>query len=76
MEQATRVLDATGLLCPMPVLRAQKALRQMAQGQVLELHTTDPASWSDVETYCQEAGNILLDRWHEKDNMTFLIERG
>jgi len=76
LKPASRTIDATGLLCPMPVLRAQKALRDMAPGEVLELHTTDPASWNDVPAFCQEAGYSLLSRDRQEDEMIFLIERG
>ncbi|MFN3231641.1 MAG: sulfurtransferase TusA family protein [Alphaproteobacteria bacterium] len=75
MKQATRTLDATGLLCPLPVLRAQKVLREMAPGTVLEVHTTDPASWTDMPAFCGDAGHTLLARHRTENQMTFVIER-
>ena len=56
----TQTLDATGLLCPLPVLRAQKALRSMAEGEVLEVHATDPASKADMPAFCAESGHEFL----------------
>ena len=48
---ADRTLDATGLKCPMPVLRARRSLKAMASGQVLELLADDPASARDVPAF-------------------------
>lgn len=53
-------LDATGLLCPLPVLRARKRLLAMAPGQVLRLIATDPAALIDVPHFCAESGHELL----------------
>jgi tRNA 2-thiouridine synthesizing protein A len=57
---AEKILDATGLSCPLPVLKARKALREMAPGQTLELLATDPAALDDVPAFCQSAGHELL----------------
>lgn len=53
-------LDCSGLKCPMPVLRAAKALRAMAGGQVLTVTATDKAAPKDFETFCREGGHDLL----------------
>ncbi len=53
-------LDATGLLCPLPVLKARKRLSAMAPGQVLRLLADDPAAVVDVPHYCAESGHALL----------------
>ncbi|MGR3541955.1 MAG: sulfurtransferase TusA family protein [Hasllibacter sp.] len=55
-----QTLDATGLLCPLPVLKAARRLRGMAPGAVLELRTDDPAAVVDVPHYCAESGAALL----------------
>jgi tRNA 2-thiouridine synthesizing protein A len=57
-EDAT--LDAVGLLCPLPVLKARKRLRTMRPGEVLRLVATDPAALIDVPHFCNESGNELL----------------
>ncbi|MFZ5963910.1 sulfurtransferase TusA family protein [Thalassococcus sp. BH17M4-6] len=50
-------LDATGLLCPLPVLKARKRLTTLAPGDVLRLRTDDPAAVVDVPHFCNEAGH-------------------
>ena len=54
-------LDAIGLLCPLPVLKARKRLAGLAPGATLILHTDDPAAIVDVPHFCNEAGHALVD---------------
>ena len=58
---AEKMLDATGLSCPLPVLKARKTLRDMEPGQTLELLATDPGALDDVPAFCESAGHELLD---------------
>lgn len=53
-------LDALGLLCPLPVLKAAKRMRALAPGQVLLLRADDPAAIVDVPHYCAESGNVYV----------------
>lgn len=53
-------IDALGLLCPLPVLKAARRLRAMAPGEVLRLQADDPAAVIDVPHYCRESGNELV----------------
>jgi len=53
-------LDAVGLLCPLPVLKARKRLQGLASGQVLRLQADDPAAVIDVPHFCAEAGHALV----------------
>ena len=53
-------IDARGLLCPLPVLKAAKRLRAMPQGAVLRLVADDPAAIVDVPNYCRESGNEFV----------------
>jgi len=53
-------LDARGLLCPLPVLRARKRLMALAPGQVLRLLADDPAAVVDIPHFCTEQGHVLL----------------
>jgi tRNA 2-thiouridine synthesizing protein A len=69
-------LDLKGLKCPLPVLRANKALRALTTGDVLEVAATDPASAKDFETYCQTAGHDLLVREEADGVYTFRIRKG
>jgi tRNA 2-thiouridine synthesizing protein A len=55
-------LDARGLLCPLPVLRARKRLMALAPGQVLRLVSDDPAALVDIPHFCAEQGHALIDR--------------
>ncbi len=54
-------LDATGLLCPLPVLKARRALKPLAPGAILEILATDPGATKDFEHFCQTAGCELLE---------------
>jgi len=54
-------LDARGLTCPLPILRAKKALKTLADGAVLTVLATDPSSVRDFATFCRQTGNELLE---------------
>ncbi len=54
-------IDARGLLCPLPVLKARKRLKSMAKGEVLKLIADDPAAVIDVPHFCNEQGYVLAD---------------
>ncbi len=69
-------IDARGLLCPLPVLRAAKGLRAMAPGAVMRLTTTDPAAVVDVPHFCAEAGHRLVAADLAGPEAVFLIARG
>lgn len=57
---ADKNLDAKGLNCPLPILRAKKALNDMTPGQVLAIEATDPGSAKDFESFCAQTGNKLV----------------
>lgn len=63
-------LDAIGLLCPLPVLKARKRLKGMETGDSLLLLADDPAAIIDVPHYCHESGNILISSEELPDNVT------
>ncbi len=69
-------IDAAGLLCPLPVLRARKRLLAMAPGQVLRLIATDPAAVVDVPHFCAEAGHAFLGMADDAVGQAYLIRRG
>jgi len=72
----TEILDAKGLLCPLPVLKARKRLGQMPRGGVLRLLSTDPAAMIDVPHFCAESGHMLLSVDDEGDGArVFVIRR-
>ena len=53
-------LDARGLNCPLPILRAKKSIQSLNAGQVLRIVATDPGSVKDFEAFCKQTGNPLL----------------
>ena len=68
-------LDARQLACPLPILRAKKALSQMASGQVVKIVATDRGSPKDFEEFCRQTGNALLSSTVQGDEFIFLIRR-
>jgi tRNA 2-thiouridine synthesizing protein A len=69
-------LDTSGLACPLPVLKAKKAMAALAPGQVLRVIATDPGSVADFETFCRVTGNTLLEQAHTEGVFSFRIARG
>ncbi|MBL8668336.1 MAG: sulfurtransferase TusA family protein [Rhodospirillales bacterium] len=57
---ATTILDVQGLQCPLPVLRANRALRPLAPGDELHILASDPAAPKDFDAFCRTTGNILV----------------
>ena len=75
MANFDQELDATGLNCPLPILRAKKALNGMAAGQVLHIIATDPGSVKDFEAFAKQTGNDLVESNEEGGKFTFLIKK-
>ena len=69
---ADHLLDTSGLKCPLPVLKARKALKPMASGAVLEVHATDPSSVEDFQNFCETTGHELLVS--RQDGETYIYE--
>jgi tRNA 2-thiouridine synthesizing protein A len=69
-------LDATGLNCPLPILRAKKALNGMETGKVLRIIATDPGSVKDFEAFAKQTGNELLSSSEEGGKFLFLMRKG
>ncbi len=72
---ADHTLDAKGLNCPLPILKARKALKDVAAGETLEILSTDPGSVSDFEAFCRQTGNQLVESSNEDSVFRFLIRR-
>ena len=68
-------LDARGLACPLPVLKARKALLQLAPGRRLLVEATDPLAAIDIPHLCEEAGHRLIARQDLDGVQRYLIER-
>ena len=69
-------LDASGLLCPLPVLKARKRLQALTSGQVLRMRATDPAAVIDVPHFCAEAGHDLLASHDDGAAQVYFIRKG
>ncbi|MGE0666436.1 MAG: sulfurtransferase TusA family protein [Sphingomonadales bacterium] len=70
-----RTVDATGLLCPLPVLRAQKALREMASGEIVEVLATDTASVHEFPAFCEQSGHVLLESEETDGRFRFRLRK-
>ncbi len=68
---ADKVLDAKGLNCPLPILRAKKALKELPTGGTLEIQATDPGAVKDFEAFCRTTGNELVE--HHIDGKTYFF---
>ncbi|MFQ5623069.1 MAG: sulfurtransferase TusA family protein [Paracoccaceae bacterium] len=69
-------LDALGLLCPLPVLKARKRLKALAAGEVLRIVADDPAAAVDVPHFCAEQGHALVAHEHAGGTQIFLVRKG
>ncbi len=67
------VLDAKGLNCPLPILKAKKALKAVPSGEILTILSTDPGSVADFGAFCNQTGNELVSSSSEGDVYTFEI---
>jgi tRNA 2-thiouridine synthesizing protein A len=68
-------LDARGLNCPLPILRAKKALNDMQTGQVLKIVATDPGSVKDFQAFSKQTGNELLSHAAQQKEFVFFMKR-
>lgn len=68
-------LDATGLLCPLPVLKARKRLQPLTSGQVLRVLADDPAAIIDIPHFCTEQGHTLLQADTDADPQVYFIAK-
>jgi len=68
-------VDASGLACPLPILRAKKALAQLQSGQVLKVVTTDRNAVRDFQAFCKQTGNALLAQQDGGERVTHFLRR-
>ncbi len=68
-------LNAEGLNCPLPILKAKKMLKSVPEGEVLKIRATDPGSVADFAAFCRQTGNELVSSGSEGDIYTFEIKR-
>ena len=71
---ADKTLDAKGLNCPLPILRAKKSLKEVPAGGTPEIFATDPGSVADFEAFCRTTGNQLIESTANAGVYRFLIK--
>jgi tRNA 2-thiouridine synthesizing protein A len=69
-------VDATGMYCPLPILRLERALRDRLPGSIALLIATDPASVEDVEVFCREGGHEIVESSRDAARFLFFVKRG
>lgn len=72
----TKVLDAKGLACPMPIVKTKKAMNELVSGQTLEIHTTDKGAKNDLTAWAQAGGHELVKYDTDSDVLKFWIKKG
>ena len=72
---ADQLLDAKGLNCPLPILKARKALQLVPAGGTLEILSTDPGSVADFQAFCRITGNTLLEQTEEDGVYHFVMKK-
>ncbi|MFU0788868.1 sulfurtransferase TusA family protein [Cerasibacillus sp. JNUCC 74] len=73
--EAVKVLDAKGLACPMPVVRTKKAMDDLKSGEILEVHTTDQGSKSDLTAWAKSGGHEIVKNTEEGEVLKFWIKK-
>ncbi len=76
MSDFNEELDARGLNCPLPILRAKKAINGLEVAQTLKIIATDPGSVKDFEAFCKQTGNELVSTTEDGGEFTFFIKKG
>lgn len=72
---ADQKLDASGLNCPMPILKTKKALQKMQSGEILEVTSTDAGSVKDIIAFCNQTGDKLVETIEKDSSFIFTIEK-
>jgi len=75
MSTAAQELDARGMNCPLPILRARKAINGLQNGQILRVRTTDPGSVKDFDAFCKQTGNELVSSEQSGGDYVFHIRK-
>ena len=73
--QIDKEIDTRGLNCPLPILKAKKALAEMLSGQLLRVVSTDPGSNRDFQAFCKQTGNELLEQETAGDDFIHVLKR-
>lgn len=76
MMNITKVLDAKGLACPMPIVKTKKVMNELESGQILEIHTTDKGAKNDMAAWAKSGGHELVKHEDENEVLKFWIKKG
>lgn len=71
-----KVLNAKGLACPMPIVKTRKEMKELASGQVLEIHATDKGAKADMAAWAKSGGHDLLEVQEDGGLLKFWIKKG
>lgn len=72
---AQKEIDTRGLNCPLPILKAKKALSEMASGDLLKVVATDPGSMRDFQAFARQTGNELIEQTTQGEDFIHLLRR-
>jgi TusA-related sulfurtransferase len=71
----SKTLDLKGLACPMPVVKISKAIKEVEIGEMIEAHTTDPGSLTDIPAWGRTTGHEIVESRQDGDDIRFIIRR-
>lgn len=69
------IVDARGLQCPLPLLKAKKALSALASGERVEVLATDAGSWRDFTVFAEQSGHLLVEKTQENGEYRYVMEK-
>jgi len=72
----TKTLDLKGLSCPLPIVKTAQAIREVGEGELIEVLATDPGSVPDFAAWCRSTGNELVESTKDEDVFRFLVRKG
>lgn len=75
IPKPTKTLDARGMQCPMPILKAKKEIKNLSKGEILEVLSDDPGSKEDFPRWAKRTGNELLGIFDEEDYARYFVKR-
>jgi tRNA 2-thiouridine synthesizing protein A len=75
-EKEDKLLDATGMMCPMPVVKAAREMKSLAPGQILKIVATDRGALADIPAWAEDTGNELIDAQSDGVRHVFLVRKG
>ena len=75
MQEVNRELDTRGLNCPLPILKAKKALADMVSGELLKVVSTDPGSVRDFQAFARQTGNELVEQTSATSEFVHVLRR-